>query len=175
MVIGMYTDSEAVGTMKLDVDKECRHKGFATPSWRQNFQTGDTHKARLRILLASNPNTPASTLDSMANEDSPVLLERIAENPHASPNTLSKLAYHDNPRVRAAVAENSSLPEPIMWRLASDIHPDVRLRLAESYFLPHSILQVLAEDDNPYVQIRAKRTISRLNQPMTVSLSFGCC
>ncbi len=157
------------------VEKTHMRKSFAIPSWRQNLQTEPADQQRIHLLLASNPNTPASILDNLANKNSPALLERIAENPRTHTDTLSRLAVHDNPRVRAAVAENSSLPESIMWRLANDIHPDVRLRLAESYSLPFSILQTLAEDSNPYVQMRAQKTINRLNQPMSAPLSFGCC
>ena len=114
-------------------------------------------------------------LKSSNIQDSPDLLERLAENPHTNPDTLARLAMHNDPRIRAAVAENPQMPEKTIRRLANDIHPDVRLRLAGSYFLPCSILQILAEDDNPYVQLRAKKTIDRLRQPLSTSLSLGCC
>jgi hypothetical protein len=129
----------------------------------------------IRWLLATNPNTPAPILDRLASEDVVSLLERIAEHPRTRQATLARLATHENPRVRAAVAENPNIDKKTMWRLAGDIHPDVRLRLAESYSIPLPILQALSQDDNPYVQNRAKRTLNRLDQPMTITLSVGCC
>ena len=129
----------------------------------------------IRWLLATNPNTPAPILDRLASEDVVSLLERIAEHPRTRQATLARLATHENPRVRAAVAENPNIDKKTMWRLAGDIHPDVKLRLAESYFIPVPVLQALASDDNPYVQSRARKTLNRLDQPLVVSLSMGCC
>jgi hypothetical protein len=129
----------------------------------------------IRWLLATNPNTPAPILDCLASEDIVSLLERIAEHPRTRQTTLARLATHENPRVRAAIAENPNIDKKTMWRLAGDIHPDVRLRLAESYSIPAPILQALAQDDNPYVQSRARKTLNRLDQPMVVTLSVGCC
>jgi hypothetical protein len=175
MVAGIYAENETGEKMKIGFEQSHNVRSFIKPSWLQNSRPEPVERLKLHMLLASNPNTPEATLDLLADGESLVLLERIAENPNTSAYTLSKLAFHDNPRIRAAVAENPSLPESIMWRLASDVHPDVRLRLAESYLLPSTILLALAEDDNPYVQSRARRTLDRLNQPMTVSLALGCC
>ncbi len=138
-------------------------------------KTANAETEYIRWLLATNPHTPAPILDCLASEDIVSLLERIAEHPKTRQATLARLATHENPRVRAAIAENPHIDKKTMWRLASDIHPDVRLRLAEGYFLPVSLLQKLAQDDNPYVQNRARKTLTRLDQPLVVSLSVGCC
>lgn len=167
---GLCTGTKACLQIMPDVTEMESYMNNANLDSKQNFQEEDEDSQRIRWLLANNPNTPVKILDDLASVESPGLVERVADNPHTSSDTLSRLALHDNPRVRAAVAENPNLSEETMWRLARDIHPDVRLRLAEGYYLPRNILQALAEDDNPYVQSRARKTISRLNQPPNVIL-----
>lgn len=124
----------------------------------------ESEAARIRWLLAINPNTPAPVLDHLAKDGSSSLLERIAENPRAHQTTLSRLANHENTQVRAAVAENLNASLTTLWRLARDISADVRIRLAESYTVPIAVLRVLVTDENPYVQMRAEKTLKRLFQ-----------
>jgi hypothetical protein len=133
----------------------------------QSARATDRETARIRWLLAINPNTPTPVLEHLANDTSPSMLERIAENPRTSATTLSRLASHVNPQVRAAVAENANLSPKTAWRLAQDGSADVRLRLAESYFAPLEVLRALCSDENPYVQHRAQLTLGRLIAEVT--------
>jgi hypothetical protein len=128
----------------------------------ENTKAAEREAARIRWLLAINPNTPTPVLEHLANDSSPTMLERIAENPRSSRATLTRLAAHGNPQVRAAVAENANLSPKTAWRLAKDASADVRMRLAESYFAPLEVLRALCGDENPYVQHRAQTTIGRL-------------
>lgn len=123
--------------------------------------------ARIRWLLAINPNTPPPVLDHLAHNAPPPLLERIAEHPRAHSVTLTRLANHEDAQVRAAVAENINTSMKTVWKLVRDPSPDVRLRLAESYTVPIAILKVLIEDENPYVADRAQRTLLRLMREVT--------
>lgn len=123
--------------------------------------------ARIRWLLAINPNTPPPVLDHLAHNAPPQLLERLAEHPRAHSVTLTRLANHDDAQVRAAVAENINTSMKTIWKLARDNSPDVRLRLAESYTVPIAVLKVLIEDENPYVADRAQKTLLRLMREVT--------
>lgn len=123
--------------------------------------------ARIRWLLAINPNTPPPVLDHLAHNAPPQLLERIAEHQRAHSVTLTRLANHEESQVRAAVAENMNTSMKTIWKLVRDPSPDVRLRLAESYTVPIAILKVLVEDDNPYVADRAQKTLLRLMREVT--------
>ncbi len=118
--------------------------------------------ARIRWLLAINPNTPPPVLDHLTHNSPSSMLERIAEHPRAHSTTLIRLANHEDGQVRAAVTENINTPMKVLWRLSRDTCPDVRLRIAEGYHVPFAILNVLVEDENPFVAERAKKTISRL-------------
>lgn len=118
--------------------------------------------ARIRWLLAINPNTPPPVLDHLAHNAPTPLLERIAEHPRAHAVTLTRLANHDEAQVRAAVAENINTSMKTVWKLVRDPSPDVRLRLAESYTVPIAVLKTLIEDENPYVSDRAQTTLVRL-------------
>jgi hypothetical protein len=118
--------------------------------------------ARIRWLLAVNPNTPAPVLEHLSRDTNTPVLERIGENPRAHVTTLIKLSMHTDSQVRAAVAENTNLSLKTVWRLARDEHADVRLRLAESYTVPLAVLRVLSEDENPYVASRAQQTMKRI-------------
>jgi hypothetical protein len=123
--------------------------------------------ARIRWLLAINPNTPPPVLDHLAHNAPSPLLERIAEHPRAHSVTLTRLANHDDAQVRAAVAENINTSMKTVWKLARDPSADVRLRLAESYTVPIAVLKVLIEDENPYVADRAQKTLLRLMREVT--------
>lgn len=125
--------------------------------------------ARIRWLLAINPNTPPPVLEHLSRDNHPPLLQRIAENPRAHVTTLIKLSMHSNAEVRASVAENSNLSLKTVWRLARDESADVRLRMAESYTVPLAVLRVLSEDENPYVAQRAKVTMSRIMDEVSQS------
>ena len=129
---------------------------------RESKKAIQEEAARIRWLLAINPNTPPPVLEHLSRDNSPTLLERIAENPRAHVTTLARLSSHSDPQVRASVAENSALSIKTIWRLARDGSPDVRLRLAESYTVPVAVLRVLAEDENPYVAGRAQNTMQRI-------------
>ncbi|MBX9667884.1 MAG: hypothetical protein K2X93_09715 [Candidatus Obscuribacterales bacterium] len=118
--------------------------------------------ARIRWLLAINPNTPPPVLDHLAHNAPSQLLERVAEHPRAHSVTLTRLASNEDAQVRAAVAENMNTSMKTIWKLVRDPSPDVRLRLAESYTVPIAVLKVLVEDDNPYVAARAQKTLLRL-------------
>jgi chromosome condensin MukBEF complex kleisin-like MukF subunit len=128
----------------------------------ENMKAMEREAARIRWLLAINPNTPPPVLDQLANDEATVLLERIAENPKTHHYTLARLANHADQQVRAAVAENANSSIKTIWRLARDTSVDVRLRVAESYYVPVTVLRVLAMDENPYVQQRAQKTITRI-------------
>lgn len=133
-------------------------KTLAKPSTSQ----AALEAAKIRWLLAINPNTPPPVLEHLTINGTVGLLERIAENPRTHSTTLAKLAIHEDPQVRAAVAENMNTSIKTIWKLARDESADVRLRLAESYTIPIAVLKVLAEDENPYVAHRAQRTIFRI-------------
>lgn len=124
--------------------------------------TPDGEALRIRWLIAVNPNTPPSVLETLANSSCPDLLERIAENPATGSVTLARLGFDPSPAVRAAVAENSKTPAETVQMLARDENVDVRYRLAESYHVPVAVLQELAEDENPYVAHRARMTLQRI-------------
>jgi len=118
--------------------------------------------ARIRWLLAINPNTPPPVLEHLAKDKSVRLLERIAENPRTHVTTLARLSTHDSEQVRASVAENAAASLKTVWRLARDENADVRHRLAGSYTVPIAVLRVLCEDENPYIADRAHKTIDRI-------------
>jgi len=132
------------------------------PVEKESKKSVEAEAARIRWLLAINPNTPPPVLEHLSNDASIRLLERIAENPRTHTTTLAKLANHDETQVRAAVAENMNISIKTAWKLARDESADVRVRLAESYHVPVAILRILATDENPYVQQRAYKTLYRM-------------
>ena len=117
----------------------------------------------LRLLVVTNPNTPARVLHEIARDEERVtILERIAEHPRCPADLMLRLVAHESPQVRAALIENPNLPEELLDILARDQSVDVRYTLAESYHIGLHRLRCLCDDDNPYVSYRARRTISRL-------------
>ena len=115
----------------------------------------------LKVMLASNPRTPATVLELLLQDDSVTVLERVAENPQTSAAMLTLLALSELVDVRMATIDNRNLPPSEVSRLARDESPDVRYRVAESYNTPVTLLTELAGDDNPYVARRARQTLQR--------------
>ena len=132
------------------------------PQEKQSNTQAALEAAKIRWLLAINPNTPPPVLEHLTRNAPNTLLERISENPRTHSTTLARLAIHDDAQVRAAVAENMNASIKTVWILARDTHPDVRMRVAESYTVPIAVLKVLAEDENPYVAHRAQLTVLRI-------------
>lgn len=118
---------------------------------------------RLKMLIASNPDTPHMVLEYLSRHGSQSILERIAENPNTPVDVLSQLAVCTCTEVRAAVAENSHTPADLIRNLSSDDNPDIRYTVAENAGTPVEVLQLLEFDDNPYVSHRAKTTLNRLH------------
>lgn len=129
---------------------------------RESAEFPEHEAARIRWLIAVNPNTPPVVLDWLVHDATESLLARIAENPRTGSITLGRLAFHPAASVRAAVAENANAPLETILMLAGDESADVRYTLAESYHLPLDVLSFLTEDENPYVAHRARATLHRI-------------
>lgn len=153
---------EALMSLLLKGLDETQPKNESSTQERERKQALQEEAARIRWLLAVNPNTPAPVLEHLSRDTHTPVLERIGENPRAHVTTLIKLSMHSSHEVRAAVAENTNLSLKTVWRLARDENADVRLRLAESYTVPIAVLRVLSEDENPYVAYRAQITMKRI-------------
>lgn len=143
-----------------DSVKTAKKRGQSSES--QKLSSAALEAAKIRFLLAINPNTPPPVLEHLTRNAPVPLLERIAENPRTHSTTLARLSMHDEPAVRAAVAENLNTSIKTIWKLARDPHCDVRFRVAESYSVPLAVLKVLSEDANPFVAHRAQTTIYRI-------------
>jgi hypothetical protein len=96
-----------------------------------------------------------------ANRVSSVLM-RLAENSHTPATLLNSLANQDDSDLRIAVSENPSCPRTVLDQLICDHDPDVRYALAENHNLPVEVIRQLTQDENPYVACRALRTLDRL-------------
>lgn len=142
--------------------KIARKRGGQTGEGKQQINSAALEAARIRYLLAINPNTPPPVLEHLTRNAPVSLLERIAENPRTHSTTLARLATHEDYQVRAAVAENLNTSIKTVWKLARDTHADVRFRVAECYCIPLVVLKVLAEDENPFVAYRAQNTVWRI-------------
>ena len=130
---------------------------------------------QIRIIIASNPNTPPAVLVYLAayGPKDAAILERIAENPRTPYCVLEKLARSEFAGVRAAVAENINATADIIALLLDDSEPDVRYRLAENPHLSAQVLNSLAQDNNPYVRHRAALTMLRASGGHVVEGAFA--
>lgn len=117
---------------------------------------------RVRMQIASNPNTPPAVLEYLAKSATPRVLERIAENSRTPIELLEKLARSPLSNVRAAVADNSNTPEEILEVLVRDTDTDVRYRMAENPCMPVGMLAKLVLDENPYISARAAQTMTKI-------------
>jgi len=159
---------EALKVLLCNREGDSQPEGNTTKAVKKRPQEKQTNTqaaleaAKIRWLLAINPNTPPPVLEHLTRNAPYSLLERIAENPRTHSTTLARLATHEDAQVRAAVAENMNTSIKTIWKLARDEHPDVRMRVAESYTVPIAVLKVLAEDENPYVAHRSQLTVLRI-------------
>ena len=155
------------------LDAVCESNGMTSPRKKSEI-LDDQEFHRIRIMIASNPNTPPAVLNYLTrNAAESDVLERVAENPRSPVELLAVLAENEHARVRAAVAENLHTPEDVLAVLINDADPDVRYRLAENPNVGESLLEKLAADANPYVGHRASATLHRLQSGTIVSATFG--
>lgn len=157
-----YPETQIREALQVLLCNEIDVRAEKRPVEKESKRGIEAEAARIRWLLAINPNTPPPVLEHLSNDVSTSLLERIAENPRTHATTLAKLSNHTEAQVRAAVAENMNISIKTAWKLARDESPDVRIRLAESYHVPVAVLRILATDENPYVQSRAYKTLYRM-------------
>lgn len=114
------------------------------------------------LMMAVNPETPYTVLESLSHNSCCRVLERLAENRSTPAHVLTHLAAHEEPSVRAAVTDNPNIPVDLLWRLAKDECVDVRYQIAENCNAPFEIIEHLVLDDNPYVAMRAEKTLRKL-------------
>jgi len=100
--------------------------------------------------LAQNPDTPASVLEKLADNEDEHVRNRVAGNPNTPASVLEKLAGDET--VRWIVAENSSTPASVLEKLSEDEDEDVRREIAGNSSTPASVLEKLSEDEEDSVR-----------------------
>lgn len=124
----------------------------------------------LMLLIASDPRTPKTVLEQLAEEDDPDLLEHVAENPNSPLSIIERLLKHPESKVRIAVSNNSAVPFQFLEALARDDDLDVRFNIAMNPLIKRPILEILSNDDNPYIASRACQTLSRMACPNSAEM-----
>ena len=102
----------------------------------------------VRLELARNSNTPAATLETLANDPSEDVRQAVAYNPNTSKESLKKLAEDDSVSVRYTVANNPNTPIDTLVQFAKDSSSTIRANVAANYNTPIDVLRALGEDPN---------------------------
>lgn len=84
---------------------------------------------------------------------------------------IQQLAVNLDPEFRMSIADNKNTTTEVLNILSEDDNPDVRFALSENHNLDQNILQKLSSDSNPYVADRAKKTLLRINNSNTTTIS----
>jgi Leucine rich repeat variant len=95
------------------------------------------------ILLASHPNTPASSLAAFLEQEWRVR-QAVANNPRIEPELLVKLSTDPDGDVREAVVRNPNFTEELALAMHADENTLVRVALASHRFT--NVLPLLAQD-----------------------------
>lgn len=114
--------------------------------------------ARVRRIVAENPNTSAKTLAQLANDKDMYVRSYVAKNPNTPTNALAQLANDEDTYVKGFVAERPNIPAAVLAQLAND--EDMRWCLAANPSIPVDILIQLANDRDKYVRYRVAKNPS---------------
>jgi len=115
-------------------------------------RTIEERQGKYSIEALYNPQTPASVLEKLIQEDPPA----VARHPNTPAELLVELSQNAYERIREAVAENPNSPVSILEKLANDDHFLVRWRVSQNPNTPIDILfKKLARDT------RVARTIAK--------------
>ncbi len=122
-------------------------KNRATPPEVLARLAGDPmESAVVRRFAAKNPNTPASTLLTLAMTGDKALRAAVLRNPSTPPAALEQLATSPEVDFRRRVAANRSTPSPALARLAQDSDEDVRVAVARNANTDLTSLRGLVSD-----------------------------
>ena len=101
----------------FDHKLEVARSPHATPSQLAQLAAAPVDDYLLLRTVAEHPNTPASTLEQLADHPSDAVQENVARHPNTATDTLERLASDPNRPLWFLVACNASAPEALRQRL----------------------------------------------------------
>jgi Leucine rich repeat variant len=109
--------------------------------------------APIAAVVAAHPNTPASALEWLAeNETDEGVLCIIVRHPNVTNDIWTLLAANKAVRVREAIAAQVQCPSEILAMLANDITQVVRLTVAANPNTPINFIESFSRDENPVIR-----------------------
>ena len=123
----------------------------------------------VRRYVASNSNTPISTLERLSNDENGSVREGVANNPNTPTSILEKLCNDEVRLVRLYIASNPNTSISILERLSEDEEYEVRYHVAINLNTPTSILEKLSKDEYGSVRNRAKENLRNKNRGSKIS------
>lgn len=109
-----------------------------------------------RLAVAFNPCTPAELLKGLAFDGDLDVRQALAANPNTPAEVLALLVHDPEPGVRRKVALNPSTPPHLLWRLAQSKESPLHLALLRNPNTPGEALEAIACDD-PSLEERLRR------------------
>lgn len=163
--------NEAINALAYVVANILDMRGYG---WAQEISEIDILRFRTPGFqissLASNPSTPPTVLERLAEDKSADGWDSVAFNPSTPAFLLERLARHRNEDVRASVAQNPAAPTVILELLAEDKKQPVRWWVAANPSTPEFVLERLAQDRNETVR---SNVASNLSAPPAVLESLA--
>ena len=118
---------------------------------KNNLSIGADTAHKMRVALASNPNTPANILVKLS-EWSKEICRLVVENRNAPAELLTELSKDRIAAIRKSVAKHPNTPANVLKELSKDIEAIVRLSVATNHNTPEPTLKKLSRDKNWYVR-----------------------
>jgi hypothetical protein len=109
----------------------------------------------IRKGVAGNLNTPAETLQRLADDPERMVRKEVAGNKNSSAEILKKLAEDPEWMVKAGAARNPNTLPDVLEKLAIDPESTVREAVAANPATPEKVLKKLAFDPDPLVRSTA--------------------
>ena len=110
--------------------------------------------------VASNPNTPKTTLDKLSKR----FPCYVAGNDGTSEQTFLAIFNNADVSVKKALAKNPSCPANLKDQMLHDDSYEVRLALTRNTHIGPYRLEELANDANPHVRYAAKQRLKAIRQ-----------
>ena len=146
-------------------------KNHSIKPQQQEQQLSELKEEELKEI-ASNPDTPISTLEKLSKNDNEFVRADVALNENTPVHMLEKLSKDYSMTVRASVAANENTPIPVLEKLSRDVRRFVRKQVALNKNTPIDLVLHLRNDPETRVSQAAVDALFERDEELFDALDF---
>lgn len=160
-------NNEIVGMVAMNISRRCsvydKEQGKSEEMIALLIELSESSDMGSRWAVAKNHFTPIDILEKLSSDPINLVRALVATNPNTPTSTLNKL-FSDEKIVRDGLSGNFNTPLKLLNVLANDVDKMVRLRVAENPSTSIDILKSLLDDSEPNVAKAAEVKLGEKNE-----------